>query len=48
MVLHSGKHTLYLTTQSWIENPLIRIYQFKFEISTVILNYAFEWVKTKI
>ena len=39
--LHPDKHTLYLATQSWTENPLMRIYQFKFEVSIITLNYTF-------
>ena len=48
IILHPDKHTLYLasytlylTTQSLTGNYLIRIYQFKFEVSIVTLNYAF-------
>ena len=40
-ILHPGKHTLYLATQSWTCNPIIRIYQFKFEVSIITLNYTF-------
>ena len=48
VLLHPDKHTLYLAscslylaTQSLTENPLIRIYQFKFKVSIIILNYTF-------
>ena len=33
-----GKH---LATQSWTKIPLIRIYQFKFVVSIITLNYTF-------
>ena len=37
----TGNSILDLTTQSWTKIPLIRIYQFKFVVSIITLNYTF-------